>query len=64
MGEVPSVGITCQHRAAVAAGPGREATAPVHAGILLLAAEISVFFLQCSNFTAGGGRSAAAKAEA
>lgn len=53
-------GITCQHGAAVAGWPGRQATAPVHAGILLLAAEISASFLQCSNFTAGEGGSAAA----
>lgn len=44
--------------------PCREATAHVHAEILLLAAEISASFSQCSNFTAGGGGSAAAKDEA
>lgn len=44
--------------------PWREATAHAHAEILLLTAEISASFLQCSNFTAGGGGSAAAKDEA
>lgn len=56
--------ITHQHGAAMAVCPCREATAHVHAEILLLAAEISASFLQCSNFTAGGGGSAAAKDEA
>lgn len=63
MGEISSGGITCQHGAAVAGWPGREATAPAHAGILLVSAEISASFLQSSNFTAGGGRSPAAKVE-
>lgn len=44
--------------------PCRGATAHVRAEVLLLAAEISASFLQCSNFTAGGGGSAAAKDEA
>lgn len=46
-------GITREHRAAMAGCPCGEATAHVHAEILLLAAEISASFSQCSNFTAG-----------
>lgn len=57
-------GITQQHGAALAGCPCGEATAHAHAEIFPLAAEISASFLQCSNFTAGGGGSAAAKDEA